>query len=243
MQVAPERGFEEGAQFYAFKAFLSQMGVGEKYEDLKGVIFLAFANFSIFPHKKSYKSKHIILGRDTHERNLDKLSFTFVDLPKFDAQRPKELAQLTLEEKFYYFLCHAATIKPEELKKLIEGDKVIKKAFKELDHFYWTEEEVRTYEAILKRDCVYAAAIGAAMDKGMKEGIEKGIEEGIKKGIEQNIKKGIKQSIELSMKQGIELGIQQGKKQGIRFLVKQGYLTKEAAEEAIQKLQEAERKG
>ena len=179
MQVAPERGFEERAQFYAFKAFVSQMNVGERYEDLKEVIFLAFTNFSIFPHKKSYKSEHIILDRDTHERNLDKLSFTFVDLPKFDAQRPKELSQLTLEEKFYYFLCHAAAIKPEELKKLIGGDKIIKKAFKELDHFYWTEEEMRTYEAVLKRDRDHAAILGAAMDKGIQKGKIEGKIEGM----------------------------------------------------------------
>ena len=228
MQVAPERGFEERAQYYAFKAFVSQMNVGERYEDLKEVIFLAFTNFSIFPHKKSYKSEHIILDRDTHERNLDKLSFTFVDLPKFDAQRPKELSQLTLEEKFYYFLCHAAEIKPEELKKLIGGDKIIKKAFKELDHFYWTEEEMRTYEAVLKRDRDHAAILGAAMDKGIQKGIEgkeEGKIEGIKKGMEKGIKKGKEEMILGLHKHGVALDV----------IVKSSGLSKEVVESILAK--------
>ena len=172
MQVAAERGFEERAQYYAFKAYVSQMKAGQKYQDLKEVIFLAFTNFSVFPDKKGYKSEHVILDRDTHERNLDKLSFTFVDLPKFDAQRPKELSQLTLEEKFYYFLCHAAEIKPDDLKALVGKDKIIKKAFKELDSFYLTAEELRTYEAVLKRELDYASAVGSARDEGIREGIE-----------------------------------------------------------------------
>ena len=169
MQVTCARGFEARAQYYAAKAFVSQMDRGQKYETLKEVIFLAFTNFSIFPEKAAYKSEHVILDKKTYERDLDKFSFTFVDLPKFDAERTKDLGQLTLEEKFYYFLCHAAEIESDDLKALVGRDKIIKKAFRELDRFHWTAKEMQTYEAVQKRERDYEAAIGAAMDKGKEE--------------------------------------------------------------------------
>jgi len=103
MQVAQATGFQERAQYYASKAFIQQADKSFSYTDLKEVIFLAFCNFPIFPRKKDYKSEHFILDNKTKERDLDKFSFTFVDLIKFDQQRKKEVAALSLEEKFYFF--------------------------------------------------------------------------------------------------------------------------------------------
>ena len=176
MQVFSQTGFEERAQYYASKAFIAQMGVGQAYETLKEVIFLAFTNFNIFPKKKHYKSEHITLDKKTKEHDLDKISFTFVNLPKFDAQRPRDLSKLSLEEKFYYFLYHAPEVKPEELKMLIGRDKVIKKAFKELDRFYWTTEEMIHYEQEEKRERDSRAILDYAEKKGEKKGEKRGIE-------------------------------------------------------------------
>ena len=189
MQVASQSGFEARAQYYAAKAFTSQMGEGQAYETLKEVIFLAFTNFSIFPDKEDYKSEHVILDKKTHERNLDKFSFTFVDLPKFDAQRSRDLSKLTLEEKFYYFLHHAGEIKPEELKQLIGQDKIIKKAFRELDHFYWTEEEMLSYEQEQKRERDHVAIMSYATKHAMEAGRKQGVEEGRKQGVEEGMEK------------------------------------------------------
>ena len=43
------------------------------------------------------------------------MSFTFVDLVKFGRECPKDLSQLSLEEKFYYFLKNGDDIRKEEL--------------------------------------------------------------------------------------------------------------------------------
>lgn len=53
MQVAKTPGFEERAQFYAAKAYINQMNVGGKYQDLKEVIFIAITDYVMFrisPH-------------------------------------------------------------------------------------------------------------------------------------------------------------------------------------------------
>jgi len=62
---------------------------------------------------------------------------------KFDKHRTKAVEELTLEEKFYYFLRHAPAMNDEALKKLIGKDKIIKKASHELERFGWSEEEIK----------------------------------------------------------------------------------------------------
>ena len=50
MQVANQKGFEKRAQYYAAKAYISQMNKGDKlYKNLKEVIFLAIVDFKMFP--------------------------------------------------------------------------------------------------------------------------------------------------------------------------------------------------
>lgn len=165
MQVANRGGFEERAQYYASKAFVSQMQKGEDYTQLKEVIFLAFTNYSVFPKKKEYKSEHITLDKKTLEHDLNKISFTFVDLVKFEQQRPKDISKLSLEEKFYYFLHQVQELNPEELEKLSGKDTIIKKAINELNRSSWTEEELRHYEDIEKANLDNETALQYAIEK------------------------------------------------------------------------------
>src|SRR5476651_2666633 len=70
MQVAKEKGFAKRAQYYAAKAYVTQMNVGGQYHNLKEIIFLALADFIMFPDKKGFKSFHVILDQDTLENDL-----------------------------------------------------------------------------------------------------------------------------------------------------------------------------
>ena len=81
MQIAKEKGFEKRAQYYASKAYSSQMNAAGQYHTLKAVIFLAIANFIMFPKKKDFKSDHVILDTKSHENDLKDFSFTFLELP------------------------------------------------------------------------------------------------------------------------------------------------------------------
>ena len=70
MQVAEGEGFIKRAQYYAAKAYISQLKVAGKYHTLKEIIFLAITNFIMFPEKKEFKSDHVILDKVTNEHNL-----------------------------------------------------------------------------------------------------------------------------------------------------------------------------
>ncbi|MDZ5762736.1 PD-(D/E)XK nuclease family transposase [Candidatus Cyrtobacter comes] len=187
MQVAKVGGFEKRAQYYAARAYCSQIEKGEPYENLKEVIFLAITEYVMFPNKKDYKSTHVVLDSKTKERDLKDFSFTFIELPKFTKTKIEELE--TPEEKWCYFLKNAND--PDD--DLIKNSKeVIKKAYRELETHHWSKEELRKYEqeekyardAMARERYVIMEAKSEAREEGVKEGIKEGMEKGMEKGIE-----------------------------------------------------------
>ena len=179
MQVVTFQGFEKRAQYYAAKAYSGQLNRGEKYHELKEVIFLAITNFVMFPDKEAYKSDHVILDKETYSHDLKDFSFTFIELPKFN----KSIDDLTnIVEKWTYFFKHAKDTTEEELSKLVGNDVVIEKAYKELNRFSWTEIELNTYEQEEKHERDNQAARDFAVAEGMSKGIAQGIAQGIVEG-------------------------------------------------------------
>ena len=225
MQVAVSKGFEKRAQYYAYKAFISQMGKGSAYQDLQEVIFLAFVNFDIFPHKLHYKSEHVTLDKKSGDHDLDRISFTFVDLKKFERQPSKHVSQLTLEEKFYYYLVHASTASEAELEQLIGEDPILRKAWEELNAYYWNEEELLMYERAERNRLDFEAMIAAAEDKGRGE-LDKEKEKAEQIGIE----KGEKIGIEKGKQIGVEEGKQEAQAEMVRKLHAKGKSIQEIAD-------------
>ena len=178
MQVEKDVEFKERAQYYASKAFSNQPQKGEDYASLKKVIFLAFVNYPIFPEKKDFKSDHQIRDIVTHENDLQKLCFTFVDLSKFKRYETKQVSELTLDNKFYYFLKYASKVKDDELEALIKNSPMIDKAFHELTSVYWTAEELEEYEAAEKGRRDYYNIISQREKESKAEGVKEGIEKG-----------------------------------------------------------------
>jgi len=171
MQVAHAKGFEKRAQYYAAKAYVSQMQVGEAYDKLKEIIFLAITNFKMFPDKKEYKSDHVILDKKTCTQDLKDFYFCFLELPKFE----KSIDELeTVVERWAYFFKHATETKEEELEKIIGSDEVIREAYEALDQFSWSPEELNTYEQAKKRELDAAAILAQQKAEGIEEGIKKG---------------------------------------------------------------------
>ena len=183
MQVAKFSGFEERAQFYAAKAYINQMDVGEKYQDLKEVIFIALTDYVMFPDKPTWKSDHVTLDKKTFTQDLKAFSFTFIELPKFT----KTIEELTtIEEKWVYFFKHAHQTLEDELPKLLGDDVVLKKAFDVSTKYSMNEREWNSYEAALKHErdarAIEDYNLQQAEEKGLKRGMEKGMEKGMEQG-------------------------------------------------------------
>ncbi len=71
---------------------------------------------------------------------------------------------------------------PEELQKLVGKDGIIKKAYDELNRFYWTEDELMRYESVIKRERDYEAVLDQKYDDGLVKGRVEGKAEGRAEG-------------------------------------------------------------
>ncbi|KJV73246.1 putative permease [Orientia tsutsugamushi str. TA763] len=172
MQVDPTQGFEKRAQYYAAKAYGRQPNRGKegKYSDLKEVIFIAIADYKLFPNKEDYISRHVILDKKTYEHDLKDFSFTFIELPKFKKDRVEELSDIT--EKWCYFFKHAKETTLDGYNKIIGEDLIIKRAYEALDQFNWSEDELITYEQELKRIWDNKAVEDYKLERAKAEGIK-----------------------------------------------------------------------
>ena len=178
MQVAKEKGFAKRAQYYAAKAYANQADVKGKYKNLKEIVFIAIANFIMFPNKKGFKSDHVILDRNSHEHDLRDFSFTFLELPKFK-KTIDELQNIT--EKWMYFFNGTEETSPEDIAKIMGSDTIMERAYHELDRYYWNEEELLSYEQAQKYEWGYNASMEQKFDEGEQIGIAKGEQIGIAK--------------------------------------------------------------
>lgn len=182
MQVAPTKGFEKRAQYYAAKAYSRQLNKGQeengKYRNLKEVIFIAIADCIIFKGKKEYKSDHVILDKNSYEHDLKDFYFTFIELPKFTTTKIEELNSII--EKWCFFFKYASKTSEADLEKLIGSDLIIKTAYEALNQFNWSEHELIAYEQEIKRVRDNIAALEYQIDqagaRGQAEGEIKGIE-------------------------------------------------------------------
>jgi predicted transposase/invertase (TIGR01784 family) len=177
MQVASTPGFEKRAQYYAAKAYTSQIKEGGAYQNLKEIIFLAITDFIMFPEIKTYKSDHLILERSTHQNLLKDFYFCFLELPKFN----KEFHELSGPiEKWAYFFKHASHVGPQEVEEIEKEDPVLHKAYLALNQFNWSELELITYERELKRrmdaEAIESHKINTAFAKGEAQGEAKATE-------------------------------------------------------------------
>ncbi|MGC0372434.1 MAG: hypothetical protein DGJ47_001147, partial [Rickettsiaceae bacterium] len=153
MQVAKSPGFEKRAQYYAAKAYVSQLNKGQEedglYHNLKSVIFIAITDYVMFEDNEDFLSKHIMLDNKTKKHNLDAFSFTFIELPKFKKISIDQLSNIM--EKWCYFFKNAESTSEKDMAKIVGSDEVIEKAYEELNIFNWNEQQRLAYDQELKR--------------------------------------------------------------------------------------------
>ncbi len=199
MQVAKTTGFEKRAQYYAAKAYSCQANVGDQYNNLKGVVFIAITNFILFPNKQAYKSDHVTFDKVTYEHDLKDFSFTFIELPKFSKTKEDQLEDIV--EKWIFFLKYADETREEDLQKIIGSDIIIGKAYNELNQYNWTQEERFTYDQAKKHTDDYISTLKEKLNEGIQIGEERGIQIGEERGIQ------------IGEERGIQIGEEKGRKE------------------------------
>ena len=188
MQVAKEAWFSQRAIYYSSKAYSQQLSIGENYHKLKPVIFLGILNFDAFAHSTHHFTRHLIINRETNQRDLTDLEWNFVELKKF---KKTEFELETVADKWIYFIKQAIELDhvPENA-----NTEALKLAYEIAEQHQWSAEELAVYDAqemeIHRNQNVIETARLEGIEKGIAEGIEKGITQGIEKGIEKGIEQG-----------------------------------------------------
>ena len=205
MQKKLVDNFAKRSQFYAAKAYASQLKKSQPYENLKKVFFIGILDFRYFAGK-DYISRHLILNEKTLKNDLSDFEFTFIELPKFN-KSCENLA--TTLDKWLYFIKNAPNL--EMIPALYQNKQEFADAFDIASQKTWSKKELDIYEYRLKVQRDDIGAIDAALKEGMKKGIEKGIEkgkiEGVKEGMEKGIEKGMEKEKIATAKKMLKAGI------------------------------------
>lgn len=186
LQSTKTKGFEKRAQYYAAKAYSSQADQGDKYNNIKEIIFIAIADCIIFPNEVDYKSKHIIQDEKTNEHDLKHFYFMFIELPKFTKTKQDQLKNIV--EKWCFFFRYAAETKKEDLDEIVGSDVIIKRAYDEMNRYNWSEDEFHFYEHAQKCLLDKIAALAEKFDEGVKVGRHEG-EQHVKVTVAKNMLK------------------------------------------------------
>ena len=229
IEVARTKGFEKRAQYYAAKAYGSQMIKGGKYEFLREIIFLAITDFVMFEQKENYKTINVVPKQPEHFRGIKDFSFTFIELPKVNKKK-EEL--FSVEDKWNYFLQNANETHEKDLPLITGDNNIIKRAYEELNRYNWDDEELALYEQETKREWdekaveVYKSEeIEKKIHEAERIGEKQGIEAGVRAGIELGREEGVKEGLELGMMKGIQEGESNKTISVIKKLLLQGVTT------------------
>jgi predicted transposase/invertase (TIGR01784 family) len=201
VQVAGMKEFDKRITFYAAKTYALQLDRAQTYQTLEPVITIAVLNFILFPDKKSYKSNHVILDRETYEHDLKDLSFAFIELPKFN----KTENELNCDvDRWVYFLKNI--YKESEIPKPLERAP-FKEACEAANRLKWNVDELNSYHDAIVRLADDKGKIEFALAEGEAKGMIAGVESG-KKEVAKKLLQSARFSIpEIALMTGLGVGV------------------------------------
>jgi predicted transposase/invertase (TIGR01784 family) len=214
MQVIAVEGFQKRVVYNACKAYVLQLGAGDDYPQLSGVIAVTLCNFVLWPqkdHSDDYKVPMLSRWRmqEQHggERGLGEVQYVFLELPKYQADsKPK-----TTVEKWAYFFREARSLEriPEALSEApyAEALEVTRKA-------NLSDDEWQAYdrEKIAEQD--FRGGLSLAEKLGEERGEKRGEKRGLAKGC------GLAKGLAKGRKEGEERGVALGLAQAIVTVLK-----------------------
>ncbi|NME69062.1 Rpn family recombination-promoting nuclease/putative transposase [Flammeovirga aprica] len=167
LQRAKQEFFKDRTLYYATFPIQEQAekGTDWKYE-LKGVYVIGLMNFT-FDNSEDFH--HNIKLRDEKGNTFyDKLSFVYLELPKFS--KPLTV-QSTIFEKWIYAIKNMPNL--DEIPPLLQ-ERTFKKLFKISEYSAMNETDKVNYEESLKTFRDYVNTLGQAKEEGIEIGEKRG---------------------------------------------------------------------
>jgi len=184
LQRSKQEYFKDRSVYYTTFPIQEQSKKGFWNYQLKHIYFVGILEFKINnDNEDKYLSKVQLMDTKTKEPFYDKLTYYYIEMPKFK-KREAELAT-HLDYWLWYLNNLAKTqIIPEALKE----DELIKDAFDVAEFLALDKEKQFTYQQNLKARLDYVNVMNYARKEAREEGLEKGLEKGLEQGLEQGEK-------------------------------------------------------
>ena len=170
MQMIWSPEFKQRVLFNASKAYVRQMGSGEKYDLLQPVYSLNLVNDVFEPDLEEYYHYYRMVHVEHSERVINGLQLVFVELPKFTPHTYSEKKMEVLWLRYLTEIDEKTTKVPEELLENPE----IKKAVTVLEESAFTPEQLLRYEKFWDIISVEKTLISSAERKGLEKGKAEG---------------------------------------------------------------------
>ncbi|MEA1955272.1 MAG: Rpn family recombination-promoting nuclease/putative transposase [Campylobacterota bacterium] len=210
LQRGQQQYFKDRSIFYTSFPIQDMSKKGDWNYNLKKIYFIGILEFTFDDMRKSeskktvsikkedrtYMTKVQLCDTDTKELFYDKLTYIYIEMPKFKKSE-KELANHL--EKWLYFLNNVEDL--SHIPKEFKDDEVLENAFDIAEFLALDEDKKFAYQHDLKTRLDYKNIMDYAKSKAEKLGVEIGMEIGIEKGIEnRNI-----EIVEKSFKKGLDI--------------------------------------
>ena len=170
MQMIWSPEFKQRVLFNASKAYVRQMGSGEKYDLLQPVYSLNLVNDVFEPDLEEDYHYYRMVHVEHSERVINGLQLVFVELPKFTPHTYSEKKMEVLWLRYLTEIDEKTTKVPEELLENPE----IKKAVTVLEESAFTPEQLLGYEKFWDIISVEKTLISSAERKGLEKGKAEG---------------------------------------------------------------------
>ena len=199
MQNVYQEFFKDRTIYYSTFPIREQAQRGGEWDfRLNPVYTIGLLNFNFADGLENAKCWHHevkLMEVETHEVFYDKLTYIYVEIPKFDKM---ESELVTMYDKWMYVLKNLSRLmqRPAALQ-----ERVFTRLFEQAEIAKFNNEELKLYEDSMNayRDIVnairtaektkYAEGEADSMAKGLAEGLEKGRAEGLEKGRTEGITK------------------------------------------------------
>jgi predicted transposase/invertase (TIGR01784 family) len=171
LQRAKQKYFKDRSIYYTTFPIQEQSKHGDWDYKLKKVYFVGILDFTFKDARlkqnqtdTKYLTK-VELKDDNNEVFYDKLSYYFLEMPKFKKQE-KELSNHL--EMWLYYLTHLEQL--EEIPKVLKEDNIIKEAFDLAEFLAMSKDEQFAYQMDLKTRLDNKNAMDYAEEMGIKKG-------------------------------------------------------------------------
>ena len=195
LQRSPQRYFKDRSIYYTSFPIQEQSKKGDWDYRLSKIYFIGILEFSFddlrlntTKERDKYLTKVQLLDCDEKEVFYDKLTYYYLEMPKF-RKTEKELS--THLDYWLYYLNNIANM--TQIPEILKKDELIEEAFGVAEFLALDKDKQFEYQQDLKARWDNKACLDFAEETGMERGLEKGMKEGIKKGIEKGMEKGKKE--------------------------------------------------